>query len=113
MQEPNMILAAWLRTTRTEVGLTQVLLAEKSGIESRTIIKIESGQGNPTFTTLYPMIRTLHKSADSLFFPEQHLHTSEKERLAFLIAGCSEHEASVLSTICDNVLQTLRQIQSE
>lgn len=37
-----MILAAWLRNTRTEVGLTQVLLAEKSGIESRTIIKIES-----------------------------------------------------------------------
>lgn len=67
MQEPNMILAAWLRNTRTEVGLTQVLLAEKSGIESRTIIKIESGQGNPTFTTLYPMIRALHKSADPCF----------------------------------------------
>lgn len=56
MQEPNAALAAWLRTTRTEVGLTQVLLAEKAGIESRTIIKIESGQGNPTFSTLYPMI---------------------------------------------------------
>lgn len=44
MQEPNATLAAWLRTTRTEVGLTQVLLAEKAGIESRTIIKIESGK---------------------------------------------------------------------
>lgn len=45
MQEPNATLATWLRTTRTEAGLTQVLLAEKAGIESRTIIKIESGQG--------------------------------------------------------------------
>ena len=113
MQEPNTTLAALLRATRTEVGLTQVLLAEKSGIESRTIIKIESGQGNPTFATLYPMIRALHKSADTLFFPEQHLHTSEKERLAFLVAGCSEHEARVLSAICESALQALRQIESE
>ncbi len=61
MQEPNATLAAWLRTTRTEVGLTQVLLAEKAGIESRTIIKIESGQGNPTFSTLYPMIDIIER----------------------------------------------------
>ena len=81
MQEPNATLAAWLRTTRTEVGLTQVLLAEKARIESRTIIKIESGQGNPTFSTLYPIIRVLHKSADPLFFPEQHLHAAEKNAL--------------------------------
>ena len=113
MQEPNATLAAWSRTTRTEVGLTQVLLAEKAGIESRTIIKIESGQGNPTFSTLYPMIRVLHKSADTLFFPEQHLHSPEKERLAFVVAGCSEHEARVLLSICENVLQTLRQIESK
>lgn len=113
MQEPNTILAAWLRTARTEVGFTQVQLAEKAGVEPRTIIKIESGQGNPTFTTLYPMIRALHKSADPLFFPEQHLHTPEKAHLAFLVEGCSEHEARVLSSICENVLQTLRQIESE
>ena len=91
MQEPNAALAAWLRTTRTEVGLTQVLLAEKAGIESRV----------------------LHKSADTLFFPEQHLHSPEKERLAFVVAGCSEHEARVLLSICENVLQTLRQIESK
>lgn len=108
-----MILAAWLRAARTEAGFTQVQLAEKSGIEPRTIIKIEGCQGNPTFTTLYPMIRALRKSADTLFFPEQHLHTTEKEHLAFLIESCTEHEARVLSTICENVLQTLRQIESE
>lgn len=113
MQEPNTILAAWLRTARTEVGFTQVQLAEKAGVEPRTIIKIEGGQGNPTFTTLYPMIRVLHKSADTLFFPEQHLHTTEKDHLVFLVEGCSEHEAHMLSTICENVLQTLRQIESE
>lgn len=113
MQEPNLTLAAWLRATRTEVGLTQVQLAEKAGVEPRTIIKIEGGQGNPTFTTLYPMIRSLHKSADTLFFPEQHLHITEKERLVFLVDGCSEHEARVLFTICEDVLQTLRQIDGD
>ena len=113
MQEPNTILAAWLRATRTEVGFTQVQLAEKAGVEPRTIIKIEGGQGNPTFTTMYPMVRALRKSADTLFFPEQYLHTTEKEHLAFLVEGCSEHEARVLSSICENVLQTLRQIESE
>lgn len=114
MQDPKEILAVWAKTARTEAGMTQVQLAEKSNIESRTIIKIEGGEGNPTFTTLFSMVRALHKPSDSLFFPELYERTtSAKERLRLLIEECTEREAEVVTSICQSVLQTLRQIEND
>lgn len=80
MQEPNATLATWLRTTRTEAGLTQVLLAEKAGIESRTIIKSRAGK-EPNFFNAIPNDTCASQISGYPVFPEQHLHSPEKNAL--------------------------------
>ena len=46
-------LAAAVREARTELGLSQERLAEILNIDSRTILNIEAGRGNPKFEKLY------------------------------------------------------------
>ncbi|HEX4950145.1 MAG TPA: helix-turn-helix transcriptional regulator [Blastocatellia bacterium] len=43
---------ATLKNRRLILAVTQESLAELSGVALRTIKEIESGNGNPTFTTL-------------------------------------------------------------
>ena len=43
---------ATLLTMRQKAGLTQDLLAEKMGTTKRSIIRLESGSGNPGWKTL-------------------------------------------------------------
>mgnify|MGYP002792902599 CR=1 FL=1 len=47
-----------IRKAREEQGLSQASLAEKLGIDVRTIINIENFRGNPKFEVLYPLITT-------------------------------------------------------
>jgi len=55
-------LAVQLITRRHEVGLTQVQLAEASGIAQSAISRIEQGQANPTVSTLSALARALDAS---------------------------------------------------
>ena len=58
-----------IRKAREEQGLSQASLAEKLGIDVRTIINIENFRGNPKFEVLYPLITTLRIPADRIFYP--------------------------------------------
>ena len=46
MQDYSRSLGVAVRKARKDLGLTQVKLAEMTGIDSRTIIKIEVCEGN-------------------------------------------------------------------
>ena len=48
-----------IRKAREEQGMSQASLAEKLGIDVRTIINIENFRGNPKFEVLYPLVTTL------------------------------------------------------
>ena len=56
-----------IRKAREEQGMSQASLAEKLGIDVRTIINIENFRGNPKFEVLYPLVTTLRIPADRIF----------------------------------------------
>ena len=56
MQDIKQNLADAIRKSRTELGLSQEKLAEILGFDSRTILNIENGRGNPKFEKLYPIV---------------------------------------------------------
>ena len=66
MQDIKQNLADAIRKSRTELGLSQEKLAEILGFDSRTILNIENGRGNPKFEKLYPLVRHLNISADRI-----------------------------------------------
>ena len=54
-------LAEMIIDARNEHGLSRTQLAQKAGISQATIVKLESGGGNPSFKTLNRIARALDK----------------------------------------------------
>lgn len=48
-----------VRNRRKELGITQPVLAELSGLSKNTIYKLERGQGNPTAKVLLGLLDVL------------------------------------------------------
>jgi len=59
MHDIKQILAIAVREARTELGLSQEKLAETLNMDTRTILNIEAGRGNPKYDKLYPLITYL------------------------------------------------------
>lgn len=55
-----------VRIARTEAGLTQEDLAERSGIGIASVQRIEQGHANPSLATLYALARGSSSSAKDL-----------------------------------------------
>lgn len=70
MNDAKQNLAAAVREARTMLGLSQEKLAEILNIDSRTILNIEAGRGNPKFEKLYPLVTFLNIPADKIFYPD-------------------------------------------
>lgn len=85
-----------IRKAREEQGLSQASLAEKLGIDVRTIINIENFRGNPKFEVLCPLITTLRIPADRIFYPGSDTEGASKEQLLWELQNCSEKEARAL-----------------
>ena len=58
------------KKARSEQGLTLEAVAEKSGVDIRTVINIEQYRGNPKLENLYPLVRTLKLDVREIFYPE-------------------------------------------
>ncbi len=56
-----------IKNIRKNKGLTQELLAEKSDLSTRQIVKIENGQATPTIQTLQSIAKALDVSFNNLF----------------------------------------------
>lgn len=85
-----------IRRAREEQGLSQAALAEKLGIDVRTIINIENFRGNPKFEVLYPLVTALRIPADRIFYPGCDSLGDAKQQLLWELQGCSESEARSL-----------------
>ena len=59
MQEAKINLGKVVRVARKRKRITQDYLAEKVGVQPRTILEIENGRGNPRFENLFVMVRLL------------------------------------------------------
>lgn len=60
MNDAKQNLASAVRDARTELGLSQEKLAEILNIDSRTILNIEAGRGNPKSKQTIPFIKMLN-----------------------------------------------------
>ena len=69
MHDIKQILAIAVREARTELGLSQEKLAETLNMDTRTILNIEAGRGNPKYDKLYPLITYLTVSYTHLTLP--------------------------------------------
>ena len=85
-----------IRKAREEQGLSQASLAEKLGIDVRTIINIENFRGNPKFEVLYPLITALRIPADRIFYPGSDAIGDAKQQLFWELHNCSESEARAI-----------------
>ena len=57
-----------LSAYRKSRGLTQKSLGERTGVSRTYISRLERGRGNPTFTTVMRLAKTLDIDAGFLFF---------------------------------------------
>ena len=73
MQEVKANLGRVVRTARKRKGITQDHLAEEVGIQTRTVLEIENGRGNPRFENPFAMVRVLDIAPNDIFNFDQSL----------------------------------------
>lgn len=66
-QEGIDLFAAKFKEVRKRAGYTQQQLAFESGINLSQIARIETGQTNPTVTTIFTLARTMNIDPDEFF----------------------------------------------
>lgn len=108
MHDYSRSLGVAVRKARNELGLTQVKLAEMTGVESRTIINIEGCEGNPLLENLYPLIRVLKTDPWGAFYPEIQQRDAAFRQLQLLLKECSDEEIASLLPICRAALSVLK-----
>lgn len=97
-----------IRKAREDQGLSQASLAEKLGIDVRTIINIENFRGNPKFEVLYPLVTTLRIPADKIFYPGSDALGDAKQQLLWELRSCSEKEANALLPAIRYITELIR-----
>lgn len=108
MHEYVYVLGDIIRRERLKAGLTQDELAERVGIDSRTILQIENHRGNPKMEVLYPLVRALNIDANLIFYPETCQYSSYLKQFQIFLSKCSDEEAHALHQVCRSVLSVLR-----
>lgn len=108
MNDAKQNLASAVREARTELGLSQEKLAEILNIDSRTILNIEAGRGNPKFEKLYPLITYLKIPADKIFYSNYKNEAPNLQKLLALQKDCTDQEAVDLLPMVRYLLELLR-----
>lgn len=107
MHDIKQILAIAVREARTELGLSQEKLAETLNMDTRTILNIEAGRGNPKYDKLYPLITYLKIPADKIFYPANANQQPNLQKLLTLLNDCTEQEAPDLLPMVRYLLDLL------
>ena len=97
-----------IRHERLRADLTQDELAERIGVDPRTILKIENHRGNPKLEVLYPLIRALNIDANRVFYPESSQNSDELNQFHAFLTQCTVEEIHSLYQVCQAVLSVLK-----
>ena len=100
-------LGSVIKDTRLRLGYTQSQVAEKAGVEVRTIMYIENGKTNPTWEIVFPLIRALEIDPRAVFYPELNREDEAMSHMQILLSKCSEDDIQSLIPICEAVLGVL------
>ena len=96
---------AIIKAARNEKGMTQEMLAEKSGVGLRHMMGIENEGKNPSFEVLYDMIRALNVSADVVFYPEKKAEDSGRQYLTHLLSQCDDRSIRIITALVESLLK--------
>lgn len=102
-----------VRRAREEAHMSQTELAEKIGLDVRTIINIENYRGNPKLEVLYPLIRELKILPEEIFFPENKVSSEIRDRFLLEIFDCSKNELKALIPVIQSFKEAIRTIDEE
>jgi len=108
VHEYNHSLSDIIRHERLRADLTQDELAERVGVDPRTILKIENHRGNPKLEVLYPLIRALNIDANRVFYPELTQTSDELKQFHAFLSQCTAEEIHSLYQVCQAVLSVLK-----
>ena len=103
------VLGGVIRETRLRLGLTQSQVAERAGVEVRTIMHIENGNTNPTWEIVFPLIRALEIDPRAIFYPELKREDEAMAHIQILLSRCSEDDIRSLIPICEAVLSVFHE----
>lgn len=101
-----------IRNARISCGLTQQELADQSNVAIKTVQMIEKGQMNPSYEILYPLIKRLGISANTLFNPEISDTDEKIQRFIGKFQSCTPENRQVLLNTLDYLAEQLLALQS-
>lgn len=90
-----------LRHLREENGLTRDQLSERVSVGCRHLAAIESGEKNPSVSTLIRLIRSMGISADRVVYPELELNDSDLKHISQLSATCSPKQRKLIAAFIE------------
>ena len=86
-----------IKSARQNSGLTIESLADKIGISTRYLYRLENDGKKPSYDVLYKIIRTLSISPDQIFYPEKATNESEIENLIRMLYSCDRRTINVIT----------------
>ena len=107
MHDYKKALAKAVKDARTKQGLSQERLAEILNLDSRTILNIEAGRGNPKFEILVPRITYRTIPTTNIFYPESDNPNQNFQKLLAVLYDCSDLEIGLLLPMIQYFLNVL------
>lgn len=109
MQDYKQALAKAVKAARTKRGLSQEKLAEILYLDSRTILNIEAGRGNPKFEILVALITYLKIPTESIFYPKVDNPRQNLQELLAVLYDCSDSDIKLLLPMIQYFLEILHE----
>lgn len=97
-----------IKSARIAKGMTQVQVADRIGVDQRTIINIENYRGNPKLEVLFSLVRALDIDPWDIFYPEQNSEAKAMRQLRIMLQECTEEEIESLLPICRAALDVIK-----
>jgi transcriptional regulator with XRE-family HTH domain len=106
MSTSKMLLGARIKELRKRVGLTQDQLAEKVGVESKYLSRIEVGKRQPSLETLEHIADCLQVEMKELFdFNHLNSEATSPKGIEIALAGASNEELRLVFKLIKAVRQ--------
>lgn len=97
-----------IKRARIAKRMTQVQVADRIGVDQRTIINIENYRGNPKLEVLFSLVRELDIDPWEIFYPEQNSGAKAMRQLHIMLLDCTEEEIESLLPICRAALEVIK-----
>lgn len=95
-----------IKQARQDSDMTMEELADRVGITTRYLYRIENEGKKPSYDVLYKLIRELSISPDLIFYPERSCKESELENLIRRLYSCDERSLTVIKATANALIET-------